>query len=74
MVSNWRWSRDRIEGEVHRLERWKRILCGSASGTVIIGVVSSRTDPDDDVVDVTWLSALDVVEIKSHYRRGRYRR
>ncbi len=28
--------------------------------------MSSRTDPDDDVVvDVTSLSALDVVEIKS---------
>ncbi len=25
--------------------------------------VSSRTDPDDDVVDVTSFSALDVVEI-----------
>ncbi len=27
-------------------------------------VESSRTDPDDDVVDVTSFSALDVVEIK----------
>ena len=26
-------------------------------------VVSPRTDPDDDVVDVTSLPALDVVEI-----------
>ncbi len=26
--------------------------------------MSSRTDPDDDVVDVTSFSALDVVEIK----------
>ncbi len=27
--------------------------------------VSSKTDPDDDVVDVTSLSALDVVEKKN---------
>ncbi len=30
----------------------------------VVAVVSSRTDPDDDVVDVTSSSALDVVEIK----------
>ncbi len=35
-----------------------------SSRTVITVVVSSRTDPDDDVVDVTSFSALDVVEIK----------
>ncbi len=42
----------------------------------MIAVESSRTDPDDDVVDVTALSALDVVEVnKSHYRcRRLYRR
>ena len=31
---------------------------------VFVVVVSSRTDLDDDVVDVTSFSALDVVEIK----------
>ncbi len=31
---------------------------------VIAFFLSSRTDPDDDVVDVTSLSALDVVEIE----------
>ncbi len=30
--------------------------------TTFSSLVSSRTDPDDDVVDVTPLSALDVVE------------
>ncbi len=35
-----------------------------SSRTDIIVVVSSRTDLDDDVVDVMSLSALDVVEIK----------
>ncbi len=36
-----------------------------SSRTVVIAVVSSRTDLDDDVdvVDVTSYSALDVVEI-----------
>jgi hypothetical protein len=32
-------------------------------------MASSRTDPDDDVVDVTSFSALDVVEIK-HFVDG----
>ncbi len=36
------------------------------SRTVILVVMSSRTEPDDDiVVDVTSFSALDGVEIKS---------
>ncbi len=34
------------------------------SRSVISVVVSSRTYPDDDVVDVTSFSALDVVEMK----------
>ncbi len=35
-------------------------------------VMSSRTDPDDDVVDVTSLSALDIVDInKNGCRRHR---
>ncbi len=33
--------------------------------TVVIVVVSSRTELHDDVADVTSFSALDVVEIKS---------
>ncbi len=33
--------------------------------TVLKFIKSSRTDLDDDVVDVTSFSALDVVEIKS---------
>ncbi len=32
--------------------------------TIVVAVVSSRTKRVDDVVDVTSLSALDVVEIK----------
>ncbi len=35
-----------------------------SSKTVIGFVASSRTDPDDVVVDVTSFSALEVVEIK----------
>ncbi len=49
--------------------------------TVIVIVVSSRTDPDDDVVDVdeaddvTSSSALDVAEIEGRcHRRCRRRR
>ncbi len=30
----------------------------------LLGVLSSRTDPDDDVVDVMSFSALDVVETR----------
>ncbi len=37
---------------------------GQSSRTAIFLVVPSRTDPDDDVVDVTSFSVLDVVEIK----------
>ncbi len=33
-----------------------------SSGAVAAAVVSPRTDPDDDVVDVTSSTALDVVE------------
>ncbi len=35
-----------------------------SSRTVVFAIESSRTDPDDDVVDVTSFSALDVVETK----------
>ncbi len=35
------------------------------SRTVVVVVVSSRTELYDDVVDVTSSAALDVVEIKS---------
>ncbi len=31
-------------------------------GTYVFVMLSSRTDPDDDVVDVTSSTALDVVE------------
>ena len=31
---------------------------------VFVVIMSSRTDPDDDAVDVTSFSALDVVEIQ----------
>ncbi len=44
-----------------------------SSRTDICLVVSSRTEVDDDVVDVTWFSALDVVEIKKHVSRCRRR-
>ncbi len=40
------------------------VFDSQSSRTVIIVVESSRTDQHDVVVDVTSLSALDVVEIK----------
>ncbi len=39
-------------------------LFSSSRNSVLVVVVSSRTEPYDDVDDVTSFSALDVVEIK----------
>ncbi len=38
-------------------------MWSSRTAIVVVVSVSSRTEPDDDVVDVTPLSSLDVVEI-----------
>ncbi len=40
-------------------------MVNSSSRTDVVVVVSSRTDGDDDVMDVTSFRALDDVEIKS---------
>ncbi len=37
--------------------------------TIVVEMTSSRTDPDNAVVDVTPFSALDVVEIEKSRRR-----
>ncbi len=44
-----------------------RVVMSSRTDIFFVGP-SSRTDPDDDVVDVTSLSALDVVETKLKQR------
>ncbi len=52
---------DKIREKFTRLSRRQKF----PSLMVISPIPPSRTDPDDDVVDVTSFSALDVVEIKS---------
>ncbi len=50
--------------ETHTRTNLRLTSQSSRTDSIVVVVVSSRTDLDDDVVDVTSFPALDVFEIK----------
>ncbi len=71
VVGSWPPIPDAVRTGSSRAPMWSS-WCLLSTYSTLLFVESSRTDPDDDdVVDVTSFSALDVVEIKYSAVRGR---
>jgi hypothetical protein len=87
MAKSERWGQEGREGEKAPVAGWRLLAVGERRAskvktappkvlsllTMVQSVVSSRTDLDDDVVDVTSSSALDVAEINGSIRGGSIR-